>query len=448
MMKYKNLAYFAIGALLAVSCSDDEGGSVDDTELARAQREIEKLVNTSPSGEYGVGIFYQKDTWNGENDANQPASMQYKRLTGETNEYELSPKQTPITQENGLWIVSKYADKPTRENIATFQSQIDACVNNGIDFLVLPPIDYETGTNYQLSYGDERLCRVLTGLRGVGGNESPETGAEGDYVNLKGLQYAYTINLGGSVSTDRPWVRKEEDGTVHDAIRLNYSTRIDVEAAEEYIPARGIYWTRLRQLEDLCEAIREKFEEPGYYRVNGKPFVMLYDAHRLYANDSRALYAKMREWLGDVYLVAKNGDAWCPPARYEDFFINGGVDAITNQPMYAGMQWGQYPIIHECMYLNWEYSRDFWWNRLGIDFIPTGEVAFNKWVREANTRDPLMQRDEANFRKMCSIMRGMTGRSRIMLMHSLNDYRFDAFLEPTLEDGDKYLKIVKEQFNK
>lgn len=95
------------------------------------------------------------------------------------------------------------------------------------------------------------------------------------------------------------------------------------------------------------------------------------------------------------------------------------------------------------------FPGNVWWNNFnGIDFIPTGQLSFNKWVKESNTRDAIIQRDEQNFRKTCAIMRGMSGRNRIMLMYSLNEYRNDSFLEPTVEDGDKYLKIMKEEFNK
>lgn len=457
-MIYKKLTIYALGAMLFASCSEDGGPTVEDTALARATREIENLMKTPPTGEYSVGIFYQKDAWDGDLEGVPRDVPQYNRLTGKTDEYNLSPKQTPITQPDGpikTW-TGNPVNKPTTEDINRVQQQIDACVDNHIDFIVLPAMDYEKGNNARLNDGDHKYCKLITGQRGSGGEntEGVEKPADGTYVDLKGLKYAYTINLAGNVRNSGEWKKRDADGNEINAPELNYDNRIDVEAKEDYLPGRtlddGTLWTRMTQLETLCREIQKKFEEPDYYKVNGKNFVMLQDAHRLYAQDAQGLYEKMREWLGgNVYLVAKNGDAWCPPTRYEDFFINGHVDAITNKPMYDGMQMGQWPIHPECIYLNWEYSRDVWWNSFnGIDFIPTGQLAFNKWVKESNTRDVMIQRDEQNLRKTCAIMRAMSGRNRIMLMYSLNEYRNDSFLEPTVEDGDKYLKIIKEEFNK
>lgn len=452
-MMYKKIAISvcAMGVLLFASCSDDNGPSPDDTDLARAQREIENLVNTPPSGNYEVGVFYQKDTWEGPKDGVPRDLPQFKRLTGAVNEADLSPKQTPITQKDGPVRESDRVNRPTLSDIDRYQAQVDACVNNGINFLVLPPLDYENGSNNRLSEGDERLCKLVTGYRGSAGdsNEGVEYPTDGKYVDLKELKYACTINLSGNVSNGINWKRKDANGNSVSSVELRYNNRIDVEAAEDFLPAKGEEWTRLTHLQALCEAVKAKFNEPGYSKVDGKPFVLLYDAHKLYAKDVRKLYDQMREWLGgSVYLVARNGDTWCPPARYEDFFINGHVDAITNKPMYDGMQWGQYSIHSECIYLNWEYSRNVWWNNFGIDFIPTGQLAFSKWVKDGVTKEPIIQRDEQNFRRTCAIMRGLSGKSRIMMMYSLNEYRNDSFLEPTMENGDKYLKIMKEAFNK
>lgn len=457
-MTYKKIAIYAIGAMLFASCSEDDGPTPEDTDLARATREIENLMKTPPTGEYAVGIFYQKDSWDGDQEGVPRDVPQYNRLTGATNEYNLSPMQTPVTQPDGpikTW-TGDPVNKPKAVDINRMQQQVDACVSNNVDFIILPAMDYEKGSNARLNDGDHKYCKLISGQRGSAGenNEGVEQPADGLYVDLKGLKYAYTINMSGNVRNSGDWKKRDANNNEINAPELNYDNRIDVEAKGDYLPGRtledGTLWTRMMQLEALCKEIRKKFDEPGYYKIDGKNFVMLQDAHRLYAQDARGLYDKIREWLGgNVYLVARNGDAWCPPARYEDFFINGHVDAITNKPMYDGLQMGQWPIHLECIYLNWEYSRNVWWNNFnGIDFIPTGQLSFNKWVKESNTRDAIIQRDEQNFRKTCAIMRGMSGRNRIMLMYSLNEYRNDSFLEPTVEDGDKYLKIMKEEFNK
>lgn len=86
-MIYKKIAIYAIGALLFASCSKDDGPTPDDTDLARATREIENLMRTPASGEYVVGIFYQKDCWDGNDSQGVPREgPQYNRLTGASNE--------------------------------------------------------------------------------------------------------------------------------------------------------------------------------------------------------------------------------------------------------------------------------------------------------------------------------------------------------------------------
>ena len=193
-MTYKKIAIYAIGAMLFASCSEDDGPTPEDTDLARATREIENLMKTPPTGEYAVGIFYQKDSWDGDQEGVPRDVPQYNRLTGATNEYNLSPMQTPVTQPDGpikTW-TGDPVNKPKAVDINRMQQQVDACVSNNVDFIILPAMDYEKGSNARLNDGDHKYCKLISGQRGSAGenNEGVEQPADGLYVDLKGLKYA------------------------------------------------------------------------------------------------------------------------------------------------------------------------------------------------------------------------------------------------------------------
>lgn len=45
-------------------------------------------------------------------------------------------------------------------------------------------------------------------------------------------------------------------------------------------------------------------------------------------------------------------------------------------------------------------------------------------------------------------MKGQAGTKRIVFLQAVNEYKYDSFLDPTVERGDLMLSIVKEQFKK
>ena len=95
-----------------------------------------------------------------------------------------------------------------------------------------------------------------------------------------------------------------------------------------------------------------------------------------------------------------------------------------------------------------QYTREYIAGKYGIDFIPTGGIGFNRFVENGDLTIPIVKKDPDVFRRMCNIMKGQAGTKRIVFLQAVNEYKYDSFLDPTVERGDLMLSIVKEQFKK
>lgn len=150
--------------------------------------------------------------------------------------------------------------------------------------------------------------------------------------------------------------------------------------------------------------------------------MVIENSSRLFSKDSKALYDGIRSYVReqtgyDMYLVAKSGDAWCPPDRYEYFYLRGGVDALTSLNMYNGLDYTDtYNFYPQAIYLNMQYTREYIAGKYGIDFIPTGGIGFNRFVENGDLTIPIVKKDPDVFRRMCNIMKGQAGTKRIRFL--------------------------------
>lgn len=444
----ENILYILLGAgLMLASCSPEESSS--DGPLSFKLPEIHQTV------EYPVGVFYKNPGTNGQ-DANR-----YERLLEEwSDENETTgPGLEPVL---GNFGIDQNPNNVTDEMIENIQQQVDWCINAGIDFWILSTVRARQNTMApDCLDGDNRLYDII---RGEVGSDVKGTGKRVKLTTDKGtLKFAATVDMNNPLCNNS-WNIYDEDGVKLNtkSTTLSYKDLLEdndhiVSRVENEDGGEPVLLHRSEVFVELFKSLDVFFKDEHYFRVNGKPLVLLQNAHQLYSKDAVAFYnnlrAKVKEATGeDIYIVAQQNGCWVPPARFEYFFK--GVDAVTNKNMYNQGEWSRTVDYPRTIYLNWEYNREFMQTNWNVDFIPTGSVAHNQYVDAGKTEQAIVKHDPETFRTMCNVMKSQAGKDRIVFIDSYNDFQYCSFLEPTIEDedhpngfGTKMLDVVKQEFD-
>ena len=434
----KILFYVMAGMILFTSCDRDEGPDVDDNFL---NFEIPVIKQTE---EYPVGVYYRNPGGGGQDKA------RYERLMMEfdTKEGRLGPWLEPVL---GNYGIDQNSNNITDEMIAVVQQQVDWCIDGGVDFWIYPSIKAKKNTLApNCMEGDERLYNILRGTVGS------DVKGSGKKVNMKSLKFVATVNIEDPLCKNN-WETYNADGTLTGKKTTTLSNTVLLDANNDicsWVDGKG--YTRTDMFAEFFKSLNLFFQDEHYYRVDGKPMVVLQNAHKLYTADCKAFYNELRAAVKaaigeDLFLVAQQ-DQWSPPARFE-YFFKGGVDAVTNKNMYNNNEWTRSVAYDKFIYLNWEYHREFFRDNWGgTDFIPTGAPAFNSYVDNQSKDKPLVLHDLNVFRTMCNVMKSQAGKHKIIFIDSFNDFQYASFIEPTKTDygngyGTEFLDIIKEEFD-
>ncbi|GHT62792.1 hypothetical protein FACS189451_08010 [Bacteroidia bacterium] len=422
-MKLHNSIFAFILVATITSCSYDEGPSIDDYFL---NYEIEDVP---PTEDCPVGVFYYNNGGGG-----LPA-VNYARLIEEPDYKEglVGPWVKPVLQNYRI-------NKDSKESVDVIQQHVDWCIEAGIDFLILPGWQEANDRLYprNVQESDTAFTNLVTGRTGTDGLPRETTG--GAFVDMKSLKYILSVNL--------------------DRMNDDLSNKVLIEDLPAK-PVEGVLLTRIEHFHDFFKKVSDYFSDPNYYRINNKPVVFLLNAQRLYAANSEKLYNDMRAYVKnhcgyDMFLIAQQ-DAWTPPARFEYFFVNGKVDAITHKNMYDQGDYDRSNWYPQLIDQNWKYSKEFFMSHWGIDYIPTIAPAFNKYVQDGannNTyRTPIVPRSDETFITQCNVAKRNLGNTRIVLVNSFNQWQYDTTIEPTDPEyghgyGKRCLEIVKKQFKR
>jgi hypothetical protein len=438
MKWYNKTVALAVSMLVFGACAKDDGPSVDDNFL---NFDIPTVAVTE---EFPVGVFYIDPGSGGQDGA------RYNRLT---EVYDLEGRKLGpyVEPQLGNYKIDRNQDNLTDEMVAVVQQHVDWCINGGVDFLILPALKADPNKLApDCDNGDGRFYEVVRGVY-----SSAKKGS-GKKVDMKSLKFVATMNIEDPLTKERDILNA--DGTKTGEKRKNLAYNVLLEDNDPYISyINGKAYTCSDMFREFFKSIAKYFADEHYFRVNGKPMVVLQNPHKLFTKDCKVFYQAMRQAIKeatgeDVYLVAQQGE-WTPPARF-DAFYKGAVDAVTHRNMYNQGEWDRSLFYPQAIYLNWEYSREYFrdvWS--GTDFIPTGAVAFYPYVDNSNLDKPIVPFDGQTFRTMCNVMKSQAGTNRIVFIDSFNQFQYSNFLEPTRTDygnglGTLFLDIVKEQFNK
>lgn len=433
MKSYKNLILCLGTLFLSGACAKDEGPSIDDHFLNYEIEEVEVETDCP------VGVFY----YNTKNGLNEDI---YNRLISlEESESEDAPNVGPgVKPVLGNYKGISGSSSSFSDMVEIAQLHVDWCIEGGVDFLILPSATEHVRNLYpkNVQAADTLFYNIVTGKWGADGKPVEESSAA--HVDLRGkLKFAMSVNLYGVTTVNG------------ETLSSTYSIE---DANETPIVKEGVEITRIEMFNDLMKRVSDYFDDPNYYCVDGKPLVVLINADRLFSTDSKTLYDNMRAYVKehsgkDMFLVAQQ-NCWTPPARYEYFYINGGVDALTHKNMYAQSSFERSYIYPQAIDQNWQYSRTYLDETWGIDYIPTGSPSYNYYVQDGTRYNvPIVERDLDTFKTMCNVMKNNLGKHNIVFIDSFNQFNYDSFIEPTDPTygngyGMDYLYMIKEQFKK
>lgn len=243
---------------------------------------------------------------------------------------------------------------------------------------------------------------------------------------------------------------KQEDETILEHILTNpflEDTKIAIHyetAGRTKLNRTSESWTSLHNIgPDMTYLARNYFDHPNYYRIQGRPVIVVYlarvlDKEGLLQNATMAMRSAAAELGHDVYII---GD-YCF-GRANSFKIPGMqyLDAVTNFDAYGA--------IRATGYIGWDNLNKYFENQRewkiaakskSISYIPVVTPGYNdKGVREGHapaSRKISLDEDYG------SLFRAMIGKAiktseeltgNLLLINSFNEWHEDTQIEPVAE---------------
>lgn len=432
----KKIALYLLAGMVSLSACDrdeNEGKTMFDFDIPVIHQ----------TQEYPVGCFYINVGSGGQDKARyERLQMKYDPEDGK-----LGPELLPVL---GNYGVDQNPDKVTDQMVENIQQEVDWCIAGGVDFWILPAVKAKkNAVAPNCLEGDNRLYNII---RGTVGSDKAGTGK---HVDMKSLKFVATINIEDPLCKNS-WETYNADGTLTGQKTETLSNTILLNEHDDivsWVDGRG--YTRTQMFAEFVKSLDDFFEDSHYYYVEGRPMVVLQNAHKLYTADCKAFYDQLRaavkESIGKEPFFVAQMDPWSPPARYQYFFT--GIDAVAGKNMYNNNDWTRWNDYPHYIYLNWEYClRYFRDNMGGIDFIPTGAPAWHKWVDNQERDKPIVWHDVDVWRQSLNIMKANAGRNKILFIDSFNHFQYGSFITPTDESfgngyGTKMLDVIKEELD-
>lgn len=208
-------------------------------------------------------------------------------------------------------------------------------------------------------------------------------------------------------------------------------------------------------VKDYTTFMAPYFSKPAYLKLGNKNVVFLLNAYRLFAKNNQSVTTQLRTALTaisqEIYLVGQQA-AWSPPDRYEERFHNA-VDAIyhANYLSIPTNDLVRFSSFHQVTDQAWKYSKTRF-NTWGIEYVPNIGPSYNSNLNSPNAispyYNPYFTKDSIFFVKYCNIAKASADVSSLILVDSWDTWSYDSQIEPAKQYGDRYLKILRDQFKK
>lgn len=391
-------------ALMLTSCRQEESPSIDDYFLNY------NIEHVDPVDGISVGAVYYN------------LSLDETRYNCIIGEYDQTAEPVRLCPHVRPVLGNYRYDLNSEATIDLFQTHIDWAQEAGIDYFIMPNIGYDATAQFHLNASNLKFYNFMEGLI------APSM----DRINWGSLRFCASVNLQNIVSGLSKTKCIEDDQASHD------------------------------KLIEYFQGLAERFftGDELYYRIDDKPVIVLWQAQYLWCQDAKAVYDEVRQAIRDVagcevYLIARQS-SWSPPARWHNFFLLGGVDAVYMDNMYNQSDNARVALYPQMINENWKYNREYDLQNYNVDFIPTVAPSYNAWVASQGTGNyniPLIFKDETTFSTLCNVAKMNLGNSKQVILDSFNNWQFDTAIEPTDPYygngyGMRYIEMTKEAFKK
>ncbi|NME70631.1 glycoside hydrolase family 99-like domain-containing protein [Flammeovirga aprica] len=192
------------------------------------------------------------------------------------------------------------------------------------------------------------------------------------------------------------------------------------------------------------------FDHPNYQKVDGKYVVTMISANKFYCDSLELVYQELREEMSaigyDLYLIGEQ-TGWTPPARFEHYYFNA-LDAVTFTNMFNNAWYDRHAFLPQSMDLHWQYSKDYYMSKDGLEMIPTVAPSINPKINNPNATTFIIDRESDFFWSILNVAKKNIGPSRTIIINSFNDWNFNTQLEPGESYGSSSLELLKKQTKK
>jgi hypothetical protein len=208
-------------------------------------------------------------------------------------------------------------------------------------------------------------------------------------------------------------------------------------------------------IKDFTTYMGPYFSKPGYLKMGTKNVVFIKNAYRLFARNNSLVTKQLRDAMKaqdqDLFIVGQS-EKWSPPQRYEHRFRNA-VDAIYHDN-YLGIATNDLTRLYQFNQVTdqaWKYSKEMF-NSWGVQYVPNIGPSYNSNLNSPNAispyYNPYFEKDSLFFVNYCNVGKANADMSRLILIDSWNNWSYDGQIEPATQYGERYLKILRDQFKK
>jgi len=210
----------------------------------------------------------------------------------------------------------------------------------------------------------------------------------------------------------------------------------------------------LKLKNEFTSTIVPMFADDSYYKfADGTPLIMISPSNLSSSATSSIDYSlvlpELRRHVGGLgynpYIVGEFTTGWAAPVNYESHQI-APFDGVTLNDWKTNV-YDRYYAFFSFIDLNWTN----WRNTIqssSTDFVP---CVFPSYDDRKNSSSSYYYQfgidgDTADYINFCNVAKRNLGSRDVVLVNSWNNYQKGTNLEPTDENGGRFLTVTREQF--
>jgi hypothetical protein len=433
MKRNFQFGFFAVVAIFAfASCVKDKNVELEENFLNY------QIEDVPVNQDIAIGAYYYTINFTTGTDL-----IMYNRIIEQRDDktgLKPGPYVKPILGRYAMNFSSSYSKLDSTRFIV--QQHVQWADSAGINFLVLPMIK----ENPTISYPNNLNASDTTQINFMIGS------TPGYPINWGNLKFALMVDMNTLCAAVAKGNKKLDNNNLAENVA-------PTQVVDQY--GKTISISFINRFHAYFRAVSNYFKRPNYYKINGKPVIIISSPQTLYASACDVLYSNMRDTLkkysgASIYLIARQ-QQWTPPARFHDFFLKGkSVDAVTMDKMYIASYKERSYLFPQAIDQNFKYNREYDMANYGVDFVPSLSTSYNGYVDgivNPNYQNPRVDKDINTFRTIGNVAKMNLGKTPIVLIDGFNAWQFDSALEPTVQGyglgyGKTYLDMIKQMFRK